>query len=155
MGGSVAVVVAVEVDVGVGIGAEAVLMVGGSRGGDAGGDAGRWAHSAGTDGVVAGRPPCEDVLGGASLGPPGDEGACWRWWWWLWWSGWSAAPQPISQRSRAGGDGGGVTSSRTVQPGHVNAMDVLHGRRAVVRPLSGCHCDEAGAAMWRGAVAVQ
>lgn len=50
---------------------------------------------------------------------------------------------------------GGVTSSRTVQPGHVNAMDVLHGRRAVVRPLSGCHCDEAGAAMWRGAVAVQ
>lgn len=28
---------------------------------------------------LAGRPPCDDVLGGASLVRPGDEGACWRW----------------------------------------------------------------------------
>lgn len=27
-----------------------------------------------------GRPPCDDVLGGASRVRPGDEGACWRWW---------------------------------------------------------------------------
>jgi len=29
----------------------------------------------------AGRPPCDDVFGGASLVRPGEEGACWRWWW--------------------------------------------------------------------------
>jgi hypothetical protein len=26
-----------------------------------------------------GRPPCEDVLGGASRVRPGEDGACWRW----------------------------------------------------------------------------
>lgn len=28
-----------------------------------------------------GRPPCDDVFGGASLVSPGEDGACWRWWW--------------------------------------------------------------------------
>lgn len=28
-----------------------------------------------------GRPPCEDVLGGASRVSPGEDGACGRWWW--------------------------------------------------------------------------
>ena len=28
-----------------------------------------------------GSPPCVDVLGGASLLRPGEDGACWRWWW--------------------------------------------------------------------------
>jgi len=54
---------------------------GGGRGGDAG------LVGAGVGSLfccsswrgLAGRPPCDDVLGGASLVRPGDEGACWRW----------------------------------------------------------------------------
>lgn len=29
--------------------------------------------------LLEGRPPCDDVLGRASLGRPGDDGAYWRW----------------------------------------------------------------------------
>jgi hypothetical protein len=55
----------------------------------AGGDAGLWTFGAfgGSDALGSswcgrvGRPPWDDVFGGASLVRPGDEGACWRWWW--------------------------------------------------------------------------
>ena len=54
---------------------------------EAGGDAGRWTAGAiAGSGAVGcswlgrvGRPPWDDVFGGASLLKPGDEGACWRW----------------------------------------------------------------------------
>lgn len=42
------------------------------------------------DGGPVGRPPWDDVLGGASLVRPGDEGACVRWWCW-----WSAVSQAL------------------------------------------------------------
>ena len=54
----------------------------------AGGEAARWTIGAlPWLGVVVGwpssegSPPWEDVLGGASLVSPGDDGACVRWWW--------------------------------------------------------------------------
>jgi hypothetical protein len=33
-----------------------------------------------------------------------------------------------------------LTSCRVMQPGNVNAVDVLHCRRLLVRRLNGCHC---------------
>lgn len=58
----------------------------------AGGETGFWTIGACAGSVAAGsarvccgpvgRPPWDDVLGGASLVRPGDEGACVRWWWW-------------------------------------------------------------------------
>ena len=67
-------------------------------GAGAGGEAGRWTAGAfAGSGAVGcpwfcggpeGRPPWDDVLGGASLLRPGDDGACVRWWW-------SAIPQML------------------------------------------------------------
>jgi hypothetical protein len=74
---------------GVGIfwGVEVALFAGAG----AGGETGLWTAGACAGSVAVGsawfcggpvgRPPWDDVLGGASLVKPGDEGACVRWWW--------------------------------------------------------------------------
>jgi hypothetical protein len=61
-----------------GVGPDAAA--GGGRGGDAGlvvAGVGSWTCCSSWRGRV-GSPPCDDVLGGASLLRPGDDGACWR-----------------------------------------------------------------------------
>ena len=67
-----------------------VAVVAGAGAG-AGGEAGRCTAGAAAgpgaagspwlDGGLVGSPPWDDVLGGASLVRPGDDGACVRWWW--------------------------------------------------------------------------
>lgn len=75
-GGTLMGGVAVIGDVGAGAGA-----TGDGRGGDAGllvAGVGFWICCSSWRGR-AGIPPWDEVLGGASLLRPGDDGACWRW----------------------------------------------------------------------------
>lgn len=59
--------------------------VGAVEGVGRGGGASCWAGGAGSGTwcssgrCLMGSPPCDDVLGAASLARPGDDGACWRW----------------------------------------------------------------------------
>ena len=72
--------------VGVGAAAPAAAAAAAAAAGGRGGDAGRLAAGFGSCVCcfsswrgLAGMPPCDEVLGGASLLRPGDDGACWRW----------------------------------------------------------------------------
>jgi hypothetical protein len=80
--GGVAVATGAGAGVGVGAAVAAVAAAAGGRGGDAGRLAagfGSCVRCCSSWRGLAGMPPCDEVLGGASLLRPGDDGACWRW----------------------------------------------------------------------------